>query len=280
MALLAPQFIDSVVAIGRDDPLAVGTIRWVASGFLYGRYRPDIPAINDKKLYTPYLVTNRHVIENLDKMFLRFNPVGDEPAREFRLELLGEENQYWFCHPDDTVDVAVLPVNYSYLEEQSMQIYCIKGDDQATCIDRMAELGFAEGDFVYALGFPMELVGETRNAVLVRHGCVARIHDIYSRVSKDFLIDCFTYPGNSGGPVFSKPEPLHHIQGTKSQSASFLIGIVSSSISYVDVAYSRQTQRPRITFEDNSGLTAVLPVDYIEEAINVHLASVSAVEKE
>ena len=43
--------------------------------------------------------------------------------------------------------------------------------------------------------------------------------------------------------------------------------------SYVDVAVSPQTERPRVVFEENSGLADVLPVDYIDEAIRDFLVS-------
>jgi hypothetical protein len=36
-----------------------------------------------------------------------------------------------------------------------------------------------------------------------------------------------------------------------------------SYIPYEDIAYSLQTKRPRIVFEENSGLTKVLPADNI-----------------
>jgi hypothetical protein len=43
--------------------------------------------------------------------------------------------------------------------------------------------------------------------------------------------------------------------------------MVVDYLSYTDVAVSQQTQRPRITFEENSGLASVLPTDYIAAAI-------------
>lgn len=57
------------------------------------------------------------------------------------------------------------------------------------------------------------------------------------------------------------------IQGTNSSNKSRLIGIVKSYIPYIDVAISQQTNRTRITFEENSGLTKVEPVDHILQTI-------------
>ncbi len=57
-------FLDSVVAIGRKDTTPGPNLgRWIgeATGFIYG----DFVTKNSeqKSLYQPYLVTNRHVIE-------------------------------------------------------------------------------------------------------------------------------------------------------------------------------------------------------------------------
>jgi len=57
------------------------------------------------------------------------------------------------------------------------------------------------------------------------------------------------------------------IDGTKRNSSAYLLGVVRDFISYIDVAVSPQTQRSRVTFEENSGLAEVVPVDRINEAI-------------
>jgi hypothetical protein len=63
-----------------------------------------------------------------------------------------------------------------------------------------------------------------------------------------------------------KPEALA-IEGTASQVMPYLIGVVQAYVPYEDVAVSLQTGRPRIVFEENAGLAAVLPIDFIEETI-------------
>ncbi len=84
--------------------------------------------------------------------------------------------------------------------------------------------------------------------------------------STDYIVDAPVFPGNSGGPVIIKPE-LVSISGTKSQKESRLIGLVKSYINYKDIAVSPQTGRPRVVFEENTGLTKVEPVDHIIETI-------------
>lgn len=259
MALIPPFFSDCVVAIGTDDDK--GQRRWIASGFLYG-VPTDIPV----RAYQVYLVTNRHVLMGLDNAYLRCNPQADKPAREFHLTLSDGDKLLWFAHPNDEIDIAALPIHFDLLVESGMQVAYFQADQHSATIDAMNALGVTEGDFAYVLGFPMGLVGQHRNTVIVRGGTLARVRDMLARISKVFLVDAFVFPGNSGGPVVLKPEALA-IEGTKPQLAPYLIGIVQSYVPYDDVAISAQTGRPRIVFEENTGLAAAHPVDFIIETI-------------
>jgi hypothetical protein len=112
----------------------------------------------------------------------------------------------------------------------------------------------------------MDLIENWRNAVIIKSGIIARIEDVLIGRSDVLLIDVLVFPGSSSGPVVLRPE-ITSISGTPAQNRSYLIGMVISYQPYIDVAVSQQTQRPRITFEENSGLASVLPTDYIAAAI-------------
>jgi hypothetical protein len=58
------------------------------------------------------------------------------------------------------------------------------------------------------------------------------------------------------------------IQGTRPNNSAYLIGIVLAYRPYDDIAMSIQTKKPRVIFEENSGLAEVLPVDEIDAAIS------------
>jgi hypothetical protein len=125
-----------------------------------------------------------------------------------------------------------------------------------------------EGDGVFVLGFPMGMSGLLRNYVIVRQGSVARIAELMDGAADYFLIDSLIYPGNSGGPVMLRPEGIFSsIEGANTNNNAYLIGIVIEYIPYIDEAVSMQTGRPRITFEEHSGLGKILPVDYIHDAV-------------
>ena len=267
MALIPPFFLDCVVAVGfpEDD----GSKKWSASGFLYGKLVEEGSA--EKKTYEIFLVTNRHVFEGLESAFVRFNPKADEPARDYELTLSEAGQVKWHAHPDLEVDVAVIPINARFLRDRDIQFNYFRSDEHLADRATASKLGFTEGDTVYVLGFPMGLVGKERSFVIVRSGCFARIRDTLVGSSKELLIDAPIFPGNSGGPVVTKPE-IVAIQGTKSVDSAYLIGIVTSYVPYRDVAVSSQTGQPRIVFEENSGLASVLPMDFVVEAIQTRLS--------
>lgn len=259
MALIPPIFIDCVVAIGSRD--SEGNACWIASGFLYGRSQSQA---HDQ--HHVFIVTNRHVVEGLEGGVLRFNPQGDHPAREFPFSALNPTIQEWFYHPREDVDVAVFPINVR-LADLNLQLYFFQKEPHAADVARMTAIDVREGDPVYALGFPLGIVGPHRNAVIARMGCVAQLREVIARRSDTFLIDASIFPGNSGGPVLLKPEAIF-VPGTRSQPTCFLIGIIAGYVPYMDVAISQQTKRPRIVFEENSGLASVHPVDLIEETLD------------
>lgn len=258
MALIPPFLLDCVVAIGEDEEKK----QWVASGFLYGSFVRKI----DEEIseYYVYLVTNRHVIQGKKLVYLRFNPVEAKPAKEYTLGF-PKENPPIF-HPDPDIDLAVIRLNTNLLRADSIQFNFFNSERHIAGRKTIEDLGLTEGDFGYILGFPMGLVGGERNFVIVRQATIARIRDYLAGVSKEILMDCMIFPGNSGGPVITKPEMIA-IEGTKSQGSGYLLGVVAGYIPYRDVAISEQTKMPRVVFEDNSGLAFVIPIQYLVDLI-------------
>ena len=266
MALIPPFFLDCVVAIGREKDN--GDRQWYASGFLYSHsFEPE----KGQKFYPVFLVTNRHVLEGLNRVFLRFNPIEGEEAQEYVIDLQEKDNQeVVLTSKDPDIDIAVIPISGQLLKEHGIQFSLFLNEKHSAPISKMNELGITEGDFVYALGFPLGIVGSSKNVVVARGGIVARIRDTLAYVNKGFYIDAFIFPGNSGGPVVLKPETMA-IEGTKPVGSAYLIGIVVGYVTYLDIAVSEQTTKPRIIFEENSGLAVVHPIDYVDQIIHSYL---------
>lgn len=266
--------MDCVVAIGIQQRTA-GKLQkaWIGTGFLFGKFVKAHDEDPNKKDYTVFLVTNKHVIGKHRSFILRFNPQTDQPAKDYPVNLYDKEGvQLWTGHPNPAVDVAVMRINLQQVHAEGMKYGIFKSDTDAASSAEMQENGISEGDFIYTMGFPMGLVSKDRQHVMVRSGVIARIRDLYEKRSTDFTVDAFVFPGNSGGPVITKPEMIA-IQGTNPYRKSSLVGIVKSYIPYQDVAISKQTSRHRVIFEENTGLSLVEPVDRILETIELDLGA-------
>ncbi len=265
MALIPPAFLDSVTAIGFRDQK--NQIAFGATGFLFGKMTKASAKPGENE-YHIYLVTNRHVFEDQRNAVLRFNPVAGAPAKTYDISLVDPKGgPLWSVHPKPDIDAAAIPINIQLLQQEGIQFNFFRGDDNILNREDAAAAGISEGDGVFVLGFPLGDVGKERNYVVVRHGIIARIRDALAKTSDIIVIDATVFPGNSGGPVLTRPEAVA-ITGTKAFTKSSLLGMVSSYIPYQDVAYSVQTKRPRITFEENTGLAQVVPMDLIVQVVD------------
>jgi S1-C subfamily serine protease len=264
-------FVDSVVALGQNiSPGSGQPPQWQteASGFLYG-YAVDNETDVTKHNYQPYLVTNRHVLAGRTSISVKVNAEREsDPVREIVVNLTDEHGaSIVISHPDPSIDVSVIKVSGPFLRAEHLKANFFANDKHAADRAKMKELGTSIGDGLFVLGFPMGISGTlVRNYVIARRGSIARISDVLDGSSKTFLIDAFVFPGNSGGPVVSAVD-ITAIEGTKPQTAAYLIGMVKGYVPYDDVAVSQQTGRPRMVSEENSGLAEVIPVDFINETI-------------
>ena len=261
MPLLPPHQLDSVVAIGIGEQDARD---WIGTGFFYG----IVAGKNDKgeKLYKVFLISNRHVFSDLKSAYIRLNSQADNTIKEYSLPLVAKNGKpYWIGHPNEEIDIAAILIRAGFLKSEKRRFSFFKEDESVVTGKVLKESSISEGDGVYLLGYPMGLVGD-RHYVICRTGSIARIRDVKDGDGKEILLDGLVFPGNSGGPVITKPD-LVAISGEKPFKSASLLGIVTSYVPYKDVAISMQTKRPRIIFEENSGLSAAHPAELIKETV-------------
>lgn len=111
---------------------------------------------------------------------------------------------------------------------------------------------------LFVIGFPMGLRSEEHATPILRSGTVARTDP------DNILIDAFVFAGTSGGPVVYAPlTPVGGAITSPVLQGQWLLGLTVGYVPYVDVAISAQTERPRVTFEENSGLCNVVPASAI-----------------
>lgn len=263
MALIPNFFIESVVTISVTNNNNLKNC--IGTGFLVGDLMENLKSV---KKYGLYLITNKHVVKNQKRIFIGFNQNGGINSYDFPAELLDQNNHKLYSeHINPKVDVIALSINTSFLNNMNAKYHFFPLEESFTLSD-MQKFGVFEGDLVYSLGYPLNLVNTSQKNPICRLGCISRISDLYipGNPEVNFLVDAQSFPGNSGGPVILRPE-LAAVKGSTNQPKAALLGILHSYIPYTDGLISQQTGDMYSLMKENSGLTNVHPVDYIKQTV-------------
>lgn len=264
MAIIPPFFMDAVVALGIELPDKKK--HWVGTGFLVGRKEKNNPEQS-----TVYVITNKHVIRGQRVLYVRFNNSDQVGVKDLLMSLIDNNGTPIFSeHPVASVDIVAIQIIPKVILDNRLSLNFFDLDDHALTLEQMKATGVDEGSLIYALGFPMNLVDNSIKAPICRLGCISRVADAFVNpsVAEQYLVDAQTFPGNSGGPIVSRPEQVS-INGTPHNSNANLIGILCAYIPYRETLCSRQTGHDRMIQEENSGLTIVHPVDRIKEVVEL-----------
>ena len=264
MSIIPTFFRDSVVALGVKN--INGEDAWIGTGFLVAR-KDD----KDATMGTVYLITNKHVVKDHSILFSHFNYDESLGGEDLILPLVDSDGKKKYSeHPNEQVDVIAIQINPDVIKERKLKLRFILLEDHSLTLSEMEKTGVEEGALVYAMGFPMNLMEKSVNSPICRLGCISRVADAF--VNPDttnlFLVDTQVFPGNSGGPIVSRPEMIS-INCTPVNTNARLIGILSAYIPYQEILYSKQTGHLRMVQEENSGLTIVHPVDRIKEVVEL-----------
>jgi len=244
---LPQQWPKTVVSFEtKADQDANGNVRYqpIGTGFVFA-YK-DLNCLATAK----HVVVDEEGNERKDVYVahnLKKGGIGIAPLPELKKFAAGVR---WHFHSNPGVDLAVIPFPYNRDEDDLLRC----GQDLFENFENVVE-----GDEVFFLGFPLGIRLESKVTPLVRGGIVS-----LKREDSTFLIDASVSVGNSGSPVFLKPSIYDFKTGALgSLRPPKFVGIISNYLSYVDVAVSVQTRRPRVTFEENSGLATVFSADLI-----------------
>lgn len=262
MAIIPDFFLNSVVAIGIPNDGV--NKQWIGTGFIVSRKEEGNP-----NLSTYYIVTNKHVVNEKKEIFLRFNALDGQFVKDYQINLFDGSVPVYSSHPNEETDVIAFQIIPQRLIDDKSIWGAFDLRDHALSLQEMHDSGVTEGCLVYSLGFPMSLV-DVIKAPICRLGCVSRIADAFIRQKENpiFLVDAQTFPGNSGGPIISRPEQMA-INGTVSNDRANLIGILSAYIPYETPLINAQTKKMAMLLQENSGLTIVHPVDRIREVVEL-----------
>lgn len=268
MALVSKKNLQSVVAIGqrasqkeieRTGELMCAT----ATGFLYG-YPISGKRDDAKAGYRLWLVTCKHVIESArysgsEDIMVRMNKSTHHGMQTFKIPLQKGLGPEWTLHP--RADVAVIATSWSDLESKGVQWETFAARLNSLSQEEAASAGTSEGDEVFILGFPIGWRRGRQDYPIVRHGVLAQVQGWLNKEHDTFLVDGSGFPGNSGGPVISKPQSAV-IGRALTVTDAWLMGMVSERrISPISSG--------EFGFAETADIIEVVPVDYIDATIQL-----------
>jgi len=197
-----------------------------------------------------HLVTAKHVVEkNYENLYVFHNskqfgnPIGKP------LLSIYKDGLRWIRHKNQKVDIAILPFQLNANDKVSFI-------PDSLILEDLSEIH--ELIDVFYLSYQPGLHSFEQDGCVnptIRKGVISRMNN-----DGTFFIDGFAFPGNSGSPVFKFPNPIHYNQGGFSIGGPLdikLIGVMGAYIPYEDVAISQQTGRPKVIFEENTGLSLI-----------------------
>jgi hypothetical protein len=151
-----------------------------------------------RKRFRLWLITNKHVLNELKEVFIKLNSATEPNSTDYRVELIAKNGKArWIGHEDEETDVAAIFLNAGFLAAEKCYYSFIRSDQHVLARDKMATDRITEGDLVFVLGFPMGLVASDRQYVICRSGSFARVRDYLEKRTKDYLVDVPVFPGNS-----------------------------------------------------------------------------------
>lgn len=247
---------------GDDKAQAIGT------GFFIG-----VKLVDTEDAFRVYFVTAKHVLKDKDNKYLpeiilRLNK-RDGDSQFIKLNL---KDVKIFEHPDKDVDIAL----FDCLPDENTYDFKFIPDNLIANKEVISTNEIAEGDEVFFAGLFTSHVGQKKNQPIFRFGKVALISDEKIEwKEKDkpakfmdlLLLECQSFGGNSGSPVFYQLNPFRKpgqisIGGPK----IFLAGIMTGSFLHGNQIQITDTVANLISMQ-NVGIAAVTPADKLHDIL-------------
>ena len=226
-----------------------------------------------------FLVTNRHVFDNKQNVYLRFNKKDGKSVAINQGLFFPNGEQRWLAHKNKKVDLALLNISPEVLTQNGID-YDFFAEDNFAYHKDFKKTGIEVGDEIYVIGFPLGLSGNIQNYPCAKYGILSRLDNELVKNDKSFLVDASIFPGNSGGPVVLKPTNTA-LTGTTAVTNTHLLGVVKGYLLYEEQLYSLQSNPPRAVSlaRENSGLAQVVPMDFARQIFNVWKEQKKRLEK-
>lgn len=162
--------------------------------------------LSDGKQSIPVIVTNKHVVKgSFQGTFLLTlaNNDGTPNIGSYVPVSLDNFEGRWIFHPDDGVDLAIMPIAPILTEasRKGFKPFIIQIDKtNIPSGDQLKELTAVED--ILMVGYPIGIWDKKNNYPIFRRGITATHPANDYNGKQEFMIDAACFPGSSGSPVF------------------------------------------------------------------------------
>jgi len=191
------------------------TIMSTGTGFIFEYEKPG------NKFH--YIITNKHVIEGMDKIVIEFNErIEDKPRLGEKLTInITKVEKAWFLHPDENIDLAILlisPILNTMAENNQYPFFKVLTKSIIPTNEKITNYIDAIEQVIF-IGYPRAIYDKINLLPIVRTGITASPFEVDFDNMPIFLIDGSVFPGSSGSPVF-----ICDVGGFPSKNGGFVIG--------------------------------------------------------
>ena len=159
---------------------------------------------NESKI-VPLIVTNKHVVRGMTTGMFKLTKAdaNGKPIHKDHFQIqIDKFEQSWLFHPDNNVDLCVLPVANILNIAQAHGVSLFYRSFDETIIPNKEQLNTLDAvEEILMIGYPNGLWDSVNNMPIVRKGITATDIKFDYDGRKEFLIDAACFPGSSGSPV-------------------------------------------------------------------------------
>jgi len=248
-------------------PDGAGGLRPQGTGFFVGVKNELNPNVSNI-----YFVTAKHVLQDqqdnyFPEIVIRLNTrKGDSQL----IQLLTKDIKM-FEHIDKDVDIVV----FSCLPDIHLYDFKFIPNELIAHNELISTHAIEEGDDVFFTGLFLSHMGQKRNHPIIRFGKVALMPEEKiewkeqgkpPKVVDLYLLECQSFTGNSGSPVFFQLQALRKRRQPALGGQVFLAGVMKGSFLHGNEVQPSETSAKLILWQ-NAGIAAVTPANKLHDIL-------------